>query len=178
MLGCGLARVWSHNAPITNSHSSDRERLLRKPRGYTLGAFFMVPINPALFIRPGFSQASITWHHTEKWGSSQKARRKFHEASWVKKAQGLALLPNIMTPMSPILSSAPASSSTYQRPWRSGAGKWLCFSQLLPPGGTQGVLTYSESSSVLSTLPTTRMQIHLRWGTPVSLAWHVASWAR
>ena len=148
---------------------------------------FLHGTNQSCFIHQTWVQSGI--HNLVRYWKLRpvsKGNKEISRSLLGEKSTGVSTLAQPHDTETPIISSAPSSSSMSRKPWWAGAGKWpahdttqmLCVSQLLPPEEHKTYWHRVNPSSVLSTLPTTRMQIHLRWGTPVSLAWHAASWAR
>ena len=73
-LGCCLVRVASHSPALpTTPAVMERGSSTGQPAGNSQRAFWMIPINPASFRRPGLGQASLSGCHPEKRGSSPKA---------------------------------------------------------------------------------------------------------
>ena len=75
-LECGLVRAGSPTTALpTTTAVMETGSETRQPMGNSQTVFCRIPINPASFIRPGFSQASIAWHRTEK-SSNSKGRNE------------------------------------------------------------------------------------------------------
>ena len=85
----------------------------------------------------------------------------------MKRVQGLAPLPTIMPEMSKTHSSAPASLSTYVKPWQSGAWKWPAYNSTPMQCGSQPLVLEEyrafqnpgNPSSILNRPPPTRLPI-------------------